>query len=477
MISRKRKVLGLAVEESGILVAQLHPNREQFECKATAEFTWPENALYDNSEKVGFLLNQFLRQNHFNAIEAVIGFPAKWLIVCKKEIPPTNAEMMNDIITLQAERELSMDFNDLVFDYIDGNGSAQNRGFLLVATLREKMDRIVAITRAAGLKVLSVTSSSMALTAGCSELNPAARYMLYLRPHYAELLVENSAGFCSLKHLAWTESIGDDPDKIVESLSRELRQFASIIPDKTGVSKADTLLLWDGAGMGPELGRKLRHQLSGSLQICDGYHESVMSKTILSEQAANGRFAAAIHLVLSSIQSESPTIDFLNSRISPRQKNSRQRKIVWTTLLVVTLLLYGFSMLWDWKNDKQEILTLTKRLEEMKEDIVSAQDFVDKVSFARNWYSGRPGFLNCLRELTLSFPEEGSIWVTSLAMRENMRGIISGKSRGEASVLEVLDKLKANRAFSNVKMLYMRETSRNSQDVSFAIDFVFTKRK
>jgi hypothetical protein len=138
--------------------------------------------------------------------------------------------------------------------------------------------------------------------------------------------------------------------------------------------------------------------------------------------------------------------------------------------------LCGLFLFWDWQNDKQQVAVLTWQLEQMKEDIAAAENMVEKVSFARTWYSGRYQTLDCLRELTLAFPQEGNIWATNLVLREDMRGIISGQSVNEADVLGILDKLKANDCFSNVKMLYMRSTGRDSQDIAFAIDFSFNNR-
>ena len=77
-------------------------------------------------------------------------------------------------------------------------------------------------------------------------------------------------------------------------------------------------------------------------------------------------------------------------------------------------------------------------------------------------------------ELTNAFPEEGAIWVSSLALREDMRGIITGVSKNETVFLGVLDKMNKTSVFSNPKMLYLRNTGRNSRDLAFAIDFLYT---
>jgi tRNA pseudouridine-54 N-methylase len=95
------------------------------------------------------------------------------------------------------------------------------------------------------------------------------------------------------------------------------------------------------------------------------------------------------------------------------------------------------------------------------------------VLFARRWREQGPRFLECLRELTLAFPAEGRIWTTSLAIREDMRGLVSGKSVDDKAVLELLDQLKKDAAFTDVKLVYIREAGGNVREVAYAISFVF----
>jgi hypothetical protein len=213
--------------------------------------------------------------------------------------------------------------------------------------------------------------------------------------------------------------------------------------------------------------------LSPMVEVVDGTTVSLNEKLAQSGEGEGRQFAAAAALGLAGARRELLTVDFLHSRIMPKKSKLPARYALWAAALGLTLILCGLFLFWDWQKDKEEVAALNVRLEGMKKDIDAAQSIVQKVSFARSWYSGRPKILDCLRELALAFPPEGRIWVTSLAMREDKRGVISGKSLDEKSVLEVLDTLKGNGIFSDVQMLYMRDTGKSSQEVSFAINFTF----
>jgi hypothetical protein len=120
-----------------------------------------------------------------------------------------------------------------------------------------------------------------------------------------------------------------------------------------------------------------------------------------------------------------------------------------------------------------EVAELKATLAGMQADIDVARGVVDRVSDAGGWYDRRPRVLGCLRELTRVFPEEGRVWTSSLALSEEMGGIISGKANDEDSIIEVMDKMKKSDVFSDVQMIYMRDGGKDSQTVSFSMSFVF----
>ncbi len=482
MIMRARKILGLAIEQRSILAVEIRLDGERFEVKRAAEFVFPEEVSFDEPTRLGQLLRQFLREYRFVAKYAVLGIPAKWLIVREKNIPPTNADALAGILKIQAERDFSLDFNDLALDYSGEASSTENSSLLLVAALRRTIDQIVTTAQAAGLSVLSVTSSALALASTSSHSQSASRYVLYIRPDYVEFLVQSGKYFRVLKHLPVTIPGQQDAKRVsenstIESLVIEVSRLVSLLSHGPGTSEPEKMFVWDAANLGPGAMQTLSERLSPKVEVIDGSAVSVIEKSAQSSEAERRQFAAAAALGLAGARPELLPIDFLHSRISPRKSKIPGRLTLWAAAVGMALILCGVFLFWDLQKDKEEVAALKMRLEQMQEDIEAAQSIVDKVSFARGWYSGRPKVLDCLRGLTLAFPTEGRIWATSLAMHEDKRGIISGKSLDEISVLEVLDTLKGNGIFSNVKMLYMRDAGRDSQEVSFAINFIFVDRE
>jgi len=81
--------------------------------------------------------------------------------------------------------------------------------------------------------------------------------------------------------------------------------------------------------------------------------------------------------------------------------------------------------------------------------------------------------IHCLRDLTLTFPEEPLVWATNLRLSENAGAALVGKAVDEKSFYEVLDKIKEQNGFSNVQMIHIRDAGRDSKEKEFAVHFEF----
>lgn len=468
-----RKFLGLAVEEGSILAADIEWGEADYKVTNTAEFVFPEELSFDEPETLGQVLGQFLRENGFSAKKTIIGFPAKWLLIREKTIPPTSAESLAGIIKIQAEREFSLDPDEMVLDYTEGEDSEEIRSLLMVAVLGKNLDRTVKTVQTAGLKVLSVSVSSIALTEACRfQMLPASpRYLLYIRPDYAELLEIRGRSIRSVKHIQHHLKKGE-----INSFVAEINRIISFAPSAGGNQVPEGLLVWNAAQLEPKVVEDLESTFSSLVKVVDGNAFPVIDKFAFSREAEQALFAVPAALGQLIGGEKRPAIDLLNSRMSVKKTRIEKRQIKWAAAIGFTLIFCCLMLIFDLQREKEDVVLLRDRLEAMREDIRVAEDIVQKVGMARGWYSGRPRILDCLRELTGAFPEQGSIWATNLALNENMRGIVSGKATDEQYVLEVLDKLKDNPSFSDVQMVHMRENGRSSQEVSFSINFTYVNR-
>ena len=73
----------------------------------------------------------------------------------------------------------------------------------------------------------------------------------------------------------------------------------------------------------------------------------------------------------------------------------------------------------------------------------------------------------------MAFRDDEPLWVASFALRDNRTGTLSGKSTDQRFVLGLLDRLKKNPKFSDVKLLDMRDAGGRNKEIAFSLSFTF----
>ena len=195
-------------------------------------------------EALGKALGQFLGEAGFTARAAVAGLPARWLLVKPKEVPPADPATLADLLRLQAEGEFSSELRDLVYEYAGDPAAAatgDSRSVLMMATGRKHVDAAVQMCEAAGLRLLAVTPSAVALGAATVRGLGANAMVLATGQAGGELTSQNGAFPSAIRHLR----LGD------RTFAGELRRAMSAMPSN-GVRRQ--LVVWDGGGQQLSLG-------------------------------------------------------------------------------------------------------------------------------------------------------------------------------------------------------------------------------
>lgn len=468
---KPHKCVGMALEDDGLLLVEIHRRKETYSIAKKERFAFPEEVSWDRPRQLGEALKQFLRDGGFAARKTVVGIPTKWTMSREMTLPPSPANNIKGALKIHAEREFSLGPEDLVLDYtgeVRPNGPSR---LLLSAMLKKRMFQIQEVARAAGLEVLSITPSSAVLfdLAGRNE-TAASRpgFALMLRKASAELLADTGEGVVSFRYFQRIPEAGP-------AFSAELhRTIFSIMKAYPG-SGGEILWYWsrsaDLEGGAFDIGEAMPPGMTAGVLPLSG----ILDEFGLSDDGEDaGPFAPGLALGLKAFREPAASVpDFLNSRMEARVGRIEKRHVKLAALATCVLVILLIGSIVSWKMNVNEVSELKENLAGMQADIDIAKNVVDKVAGAEKWYGGRPRVLDCLRELTLVFPEEGRIWTSSLALNEEMGGIISGKAVDEQGVIEVMDKMKKSSLFSDVQMIYMRDSGNGNQEISFSMSFIF----
>jgi Tfp pilus assembly protein PilN len=476
--SRQNKVIGLAIGETSLTAAEVVAG-DRPASRLLAEFVYPAGVSITEPAALGAALGQFLKENDFTAKAAVVGIPARWLVVKPKDVPPADAKTVAELLRLQAEGEFSSELKDLVYDYAAGGDAHVARSVLLIATARKYVDAAVAICTAAKLNAIAVMPSAVALSAATGAVSKDA-LVLTISGAGAELTAQSKGVPSAIRHLN-----GPGQER---SFVGELRRAVSALPSN---GTAREMVVWDPAGMdaaslGTSLGFSVR---SGDLPVLG---------VDISQAERNGdgrRYAAAVALGLAGIGEERLPIDFLHSRLAPpraqRVPNWVIAAVVGGVVLIGSILL-GYT---DLQRQQAKLDQINAQLDSEKADIKDADLFVSKVSVAQAWHGGNPRYLACVKDLTNSIPEDMQTYATSLHINETARppaapgtpasrvvevrtltGQLLGKTGDQQQVQAIMDRMKRIPAFVDVKNGGSQETGR-SREVSFSINFVYQPAK
>ena len=470
-----RTILGLAVDEFGVVVAEVGVRSGRPEVRRVGRHLFEEKLGADNGKAVGQALRQFLRTNHFSPKDAVVGIPTKWVVAREIMAPPANADAVAGMLGIQAERTFSLNSGELIFDYCGRTSTSASSKVMLLAARRQMIDQIRELAGAAGLHVQAVTVSALALGKASSSDPLKQRYGVYARPNYCELWSQLNGTPRSIRHLAMP-SVNGTPDARAQSLAAAIQQEI-MISSAQDQSPPYEVAVYDGSSLGEGAIDRLSEQLGSRVTMTDGSVALASAGLRLAERLDPSSTVAAAAVAMTAVAAEKPCVDFLNPRIGRRKASPQKRAMTWVIIAgVVCLGLIGIAIA-DWQSKRADIALYTEQLELIADDVAVARELKERLSYASSWTSQDPRFLECLLQLTLAFPESPRVWASSLALSETSEGSLIGRALDEQSFYEVLNNIKGNAAFSDVKMMYLRDAGGSSREKAFAVTFKFQGAK
>jgi hypothetical protein len=484
-----RHILGLAIDDAGVVATELSIQAGRPEVRRTGELLWDQQLTAETAKPLGERLRHFLREHGFSARRAVVGLAAKWVLTKEVDAPPASPEALSGLLSIQAERAFSLNAEELIFDYCGQTSTSEKNQVLLLAARRKIVEEIKELMLAAGLQVQSITLSALACSKALSEGGLAFRYGLYARPTYCEFWAQMEGSPRFLKHVPLGKN--GTPDAYAELLASTVERLVllSPVPGQTPPYRVTT---YDACGLPDGLIDGLGKRLEPQITVSNG-RTGLQSKGLhLQDRPDAARAIAAAAVAMTGVGPEKPPVDFLNPRVGAKQAVSHKRLLVWGAGIAGACVLGVLLLLAFWYGYKRDIAANEQWLKDKDAEIAAAQEIVDKIKYAKPWIDSQPQFLECLKELTVAFPEDPSIWAKNLMLSETgtgpgvgktvsesgvYTGSVVGKAVSESAFNSVLGKIKQNqKVFPEAKMMYLRRAGRDSREYDFAINFKFQFR-
>jgi hypothetical protein len=454
------KAVGLAIGQKSILIAEVQAKGAgQRAVQQTTEFVYPEGISLATPAELGKALGQFLRAQKIGTRDAIIGLPAKRLVTRKKDVPPAQAAMAASTLRLQAEGEFSSEHGGLVMDFAGLTSTTEPTSVLLVATARDCIDQCTALAAAAGLRLRAITATAAALARVTGGLVNGEGVIVSVAPGNSELVVQHGDAPSQLRHLNVSEV--ESPEALA-ILAGEIRRTVAALPRN---GSPLTLAVWDRQGDGGRMSGRLQERLNLPVTSPD-FASGIAGGANLKP------FAPAIAVALAGTDASPLPLDFLHSRLAPPRERSNKRALGWAIAVAAAFVIAGIVAAMDLNQKESELADLQKRVNAMSDDVKTAQTAADRLRIARAWNSRNPRFVACLRDLTALFPDEGSVYATSLTLENDGSGRLTGKASTQQLALALKDKVMAAKGFTKPQ-LEMRDSDRSDRETTFVITFVY----
>ncbi|OPZ91407.1 MAG: hypothetical protein BWY73_01098 [candidate division TA06 bacterium ADurb.Bin417] len=440
---------------------------------------WPFPDGLTIGAPLGKALRQFLRTQHIAADTAIAGIPAGWLLTKEKTVPPADPSTLANLLKLEAESDFAFPPADLILEYLEATPAADaSRPILLIAALRKRIEALQQMAHAAGLKLAAATPSSLALadTAGSRTDN----LVLYLGPEEVELVWLSGGAPLIFRRLGKipapaADKLNEETAAWAGEIGTAIQKLLFLMPRREGFVEASTISIRNDSGLPETALQALQRALPLPVKTTKGLEVPEPAMANGSRPAAG---EAAFRLALAGERPQALPLDFLHPRLTrfgDDQKPLRRRLLIWSASAALVLLLTAAGGWLETLGHQREINALRQKLEEVRPELARTRKQEDRLRSLRAWQNQEPLFLECLREVTLAFPAEGGIWTSNLAIRADLQGLISGKAARDTAVFDLLEGLKRSPAFSQVNVVYIRETGGGNPEVAYAIRFAFLK--
>lgn len=450
-MKQRQNLLGIVIYEQALAVCQVERSGNEYSVQRSGVYPLPEGITPENLSAASAGFKEFLREKGLKSKNAVVGISAKHILSTCLHIPPIqDAQVRYETLKLNLEKKLEVENTDIVFDYND-QANDNPEGVLVMITLRKLVSQIKELLTAARLIPTQITSLSLGLDL---VKTPSVTCNIVELPDAFELCLFQNGNLKSIQHLRKKPGQSLDvfyAQKIICQVSRVYGIIQS--PEET-----IHYYIWSHAELSDSLMSQMR-QIFGTIE----YRR-------LKESSDDQRINLTAELTGRAVLGKSGPINFLNGHHTEVKPTFIKRQLSRIIAAAAVFLILAVVFILSWQSNKWSIAQLQEQLEEINESVEAADKLIDQVNCSRPWFLQEPRYLEILRELSLSFPNNEDVWLTSLAVDESFNQILTGRTVREDAILDVVETLRSRDYFDDIKILYIRKAGKGADVMTFAIN-------
>ena len=447
-------VLGLALDGSRMDAVVLKQTGGALQSVQNLSVSLTLDPLTAAPELVGREIRNHLDAAGVRERNCVCGIPLRWVMTAHTELPPLSDADAAALMQMEAEKGFHADAATLQVDDSRTPLTGDKRNILFAAVPRTHVETLEKVLAAAKLKPVSFSLGLTALQPAASEKSNGV-LALFVGETNVGLQVTCGKGVVALRTLEGTvEGEAGRRTLHADVVAREVRITLGQLP--TELRDAVKRFRVFGA---PDLARQLADELETRF-VSYGVRVEVVTRYAPDDFAAQlpveTSLSPAFSLAAACLTDRKPVFEFLPpkpgllERLATRYSSGRLRTAGLAGAGVLAIIVGAFLIqqieLWHYQSQWTHMKAKVTQLEGIKANIVQY----------RPWYDTSYPTLSILRELSIVFPQEGTVTAKSIQIREGNEIVCTGTARDYASLLAVQAALQKTPGVSELKLQQIR---------------------
>jgi hypothetical protein len=457
---RKRRplnsVLGLTLDGSRLEGVVLRRTNGSLQLRRTFSITLTLDPLTAAPELVGREIRNHLDTAGVRERSCVVGVPLKWALTAHTELPPLPEADAVSLLQLEAERGFPCDVDTLRLANSQCPLSGGKQHVTLAGIPNAQLAALEQVLAAAKLKPISfslglaalqppgaeTSHGVLALAIGESQVGLQISRGGVAALRALEGAIEDEAGRRTLRpDLVAREAritLGQLPAELREAVKR-IRIFG---PRELAQQLADEM--------------ELRFEPMGlAVEIISAYAPEEFGVSLPPEAPVSPAFSLAARL----LTGEKPVFEFLPPKPSPLQQlvaryASGRLRSAGAVGAGVVVLVGGLFLFQEF-----QLVLLRSQWSAMSAKVSELDALQDQIREYRPWFDGSFRSLTILRELTLAFPEDGSVTARTVEIRDGNTVTCTGIAQDNGALLRTLNQLRTADGVADVKLQQIRGKS------------------
>jgi hypothetical protein len=455
-VLKKKKpstVLGLALEKDRLEGVVLRRSNGSLNVLQSFAVPLALNPFTGDPELVGREIRNHLDQAGVRERRCAVCLPLSSAMFLLAEVPDIPEEDVASFLQIEAERGFPYGQDALYMSTLRFS-SNEKQYAAMVAISRNHVSQIEAALKAAQLKPVSFSLGVSALQNPREEKSNGV-LALAVGPGNVDLQVTCDGGVIALRSLDEAlESEGVQGQLSADFLIREIKITRGQLPPRFREIVRQVRVFGRGEMVRRFVSDIMPRLDSMGLQTSwvEGYAPDEFPKRLPPEAVVS----TPLSLAAGYLTGAGAGLEFLPPKVRPWQRLTTRfssRKLAWASSAAAGLLLlvggaFGFQ---QW-----QLSRLEAQWTAMEPKVKDLEALQQKIKTFRPWFDDSFRSLTILRKLTEAFPEDGVVTAKTLEIRDLSSVTCSGVARDNQAFLKMLDRLRATKEISDLKVDQVR---------------------